>query len=308
MKHFKKLKTFVLAVMTAVSSVILPVTAVYAADDSEAYGFTMSPLKENIILTPGETFEGSFLIHNPATHVKDFEYEITVQPFYVNEDYTAVYEEEGSYNLMVDWITIDSDTAGSLAPNQQEEIHYTINVPSNAPAGGQYAAITVTSANATNEGDGSAILEKTAIAHTIFAEVTGNTIHSGDITDANVPSFMLSGNIYGESTIKNTGNVHGVATYTLSVTPLFSSEEVYTNEENPTVHNVLPNRSYYNKIEWDETPAMGIFNVKYTVDFDGVVTEVNKMVIICPIWMMIVAIVVIVAIVCGIVMIIRKRK
>lgn len=310
-RHKIKLKSLVLGLVAAVpilGSMLGAVAVANAADKDEALGFSLSPMKENVILSPGEEYESSFTIHNPATHKKDFEYELSVTPFYVDENYQNVFVAEGNYSEMADWIKIDSPMTGSLKPNEEQEIHFTINVPQNAPGGGQYATVMVTSANPTNEGDNSAVLEKTAIAHTIFAEITGNTVRSGEVKDVTVPSFMLSGNIYGESTIKNTGNVHGKATYILKVTPLFSSEEVYTNEESPVTHDVLPNRSYYNKIEWENTPGVGIFNVTYTVDFEGEVTEVSKMVIICPIWMMILILVIIVAIIGGIVMLVRKKK
>lgn len=309
-KHISKLKAFVVlfvAALPVLGSFLAPALNASALDN-DSYGFTMSPLKESIILNPGESYQSSFIIHNPATHTKDFEYVLSVTPFFVDENYNNIFTEVDNFSEMASWITIDSPLSGVLQPNQDEEIYFTINVPRDAPGGGQYATITVTSAKATNEGDNSAVLEKTAIAHTIFAEITGSTVHAGEITDANVPSFMTVGNIFGESTIKNTGNVHGKATYTLIVTPVFSSEEAYTNAENPTTHDVLPGRSYYNKIEWDKTPAAGLFNVKYIVNFDGVVTEVSKMVVICPVWMMILAIVIAVAIVVAIVCAVKRRK
>ena len=306
--RFRMLALGLMAVVPVLSGVLTTVVSVSAADNEDAFGFSMSPMKENVILDPGEEYHSSFTIHNPATHKKDFEYELSVTPFFVDENYQNVFEAEGNFSEMANWIEIDSPTTGTLKPNEEKEIEYTINVPVNAPGGGQYAAVKVTSANPTNEGDNSAVLEKTEIAHTIFAEITGNTVHSGEVKDVNVPSFMLSGNIYGESTIKNTGNVHGKATYTLKVTPLFSSEEVYTNEEKPVTHDILPNRSYYNKIEWENTPGVGMFNVTYIVDYEGEVTEVSKMVIICPIWMMLLIVVIIVAIIGGIVMLLKRKK
>lgn len=310
MKHFiKRARTLVMSgifILATAFAGIVPAINTYA--DGESMGFSMSPLKENMILSPGDTYSSSFTIFNPATNAKDFPYEISISPFYVDENYTNIFTAEGNYSEITEWITIDSPLEGTLVPNQSAEIYFTVNVPVNAPAGGQYAAIVVTSAGATNEGENtSAVIERTAIAHTIFAEITGETVISGEVTDVNVPSFMLSGEISGEATIKNTGNVHGEATYTLQVFS-FSGEEIYSNAETPDTHDVLPNRTYYHKTSWKDTPGMGIFNVKYTVDFEGSTTLVEKLVIICPIWLLFIVIAIIIAIIVAVYLKLKKRS
>lgn len=305
---FKKVIIVVLAMALAGSFVAVPrVSADENGASGDKFSFTMSPMKRKIVINPGESYTGSVSVFNPSSNGKDLEYTVLVEPFYVDEDYNPVYDEPGSYNQIVDWITIEDVNDGVLEPNNSAEINYTINVPLDAPAGGQYASITV-AAKATAAGEGVSISEQQAIAHIVFAEIAGETVHSGEILDAETSGFMLSGDITASSTIKNTGNVHGTATYTLQVYPLFSSEEVYTNEEDPETRIIVPNRTLYNEISWPGTPGMGIFNVVYTVDFEGVTTQVSKMVIICPIWLMFVIIFVVVAIIIWIIWRARGRR
>ncbi len=270
--------------------------------------FTVSPMNQKIVLTPGETYEGSFKVANPAVNTSDFAYTLAVTPFYVDENYDPIYENNGDYTQMVKWIKLDT-TEGKIPPNTVTDVRFSVKVPEDAPAGGQYAAITVTSDN-NAEGVKNAlnIDAKYSIAHLIYAEVVGTTRRQGEIFNANVPSFILDGNISGVSSVKNTGNVHGTAKYTLQVYPSFSNEEVYTNEEDPMEKTVLPDRTLTNSLEWEETPLFGFFNVKYTVEFEGVTTEVSKLVIKCPLWLLAIFIVVIAGIVLWIVVRSRSRK
>ncbi len=311
MTFFKKTILYLCILGMAIISLTgLNLSPVYAEDATSGMG--ISPMKEKVILTPGETYNGSFVVTNPAKNTTIFDYQVSVLPFFATEDYNITYENTGDYNQMVNWITLDT-TSGSLSPNDTNEIKFKISVPKDAPAGGQYAAIIVrsaennTEANA-KEGTGLQINQAMAIAHTIFAEVTGASIHEGKVTTTNLPSFMFNGKISASSTIENTGNVHGAATYKLQVYPLFSNEEVYTNEENPDTTLVLPGRTLYHETVWNETPMIGIFNVVYTVEYEGITTEISKLVIICPLWLLFIIIFGIVAIIIWLIIRIKMRK
>ena len=284
----------------------------YADDNISGSGFMMSPMQQKITLSPSESFSASFIIKNTNSNNNDIDYSITIQPFYVNESYETVFENVNDSGQLSSWITLNSPDSGRLSPNEMATIYYSVQVPSDAPAGGQYAAINVAS-TAVKDNDtqreGIFIENEIKIAHLIFAEITGHVIKQGEVVETNVPSILLSdGKITGSASIKNTGNVHGVATYKLQVFPLFSDEEIYTNEENPETHMILPDRTLYNEISWDKTPAIGIFNVVYTVEFEGVVTQVSKMVIKCPIWLLFIIIFVIAAIIIYIIAKARKRN
>ena len=282
----------------------------FAASAFADVGISVSPMIQKIILNPGESYTGSFTVFNQASNQDDLIYETEVIPFFADENYDAIYEKVDNYNQIVDWITVDNGS-GVLLPNSGADIIYTINVPNDAPAGGQYAAIRVLSVNEQKDNDdgmSANINVRYGIAYTIFAEISGVTKKQGEIIDVDIPSFMLSGNIMGVSTIQNTGNVHSEAKYTLQVFPLFSDEEIYTNEESPATRTILPNRTLYNEVSWSDTPAMGIFNVIYTVEFEGVTTQVSKMVIKCPIWLLFIIIFVIFAIIIWMISRARSRR
>ena len=271
-------------------------------------GFMMSPMTERLTLKPGESQSSSFYIMNPEENTISVDYGLKIQSFYRDPDNNAIFEDVEGRGQIAKWITLNVPDSGTLAPGESTRVDYTIEVPYNVPAGGQYAAITATSSFDDQEQPNSTALKETvAMAHTIFAEIEGETVRSGKITNLELPSFLLDGNISATSMVSNIGNIHGTATYTLEVFPLFSSEPIYTNEDEPDKKLILPDRTLFYKTSWENTPTVGIFNVYYKVEFEsGVVEEISKLVIKCPLWLLLVIIPGIVSL--GIFIIFRIRR
>ena len=289
---------------------------------ADGFGVTLAPMNQEVVLVPGDTYEASFRISNPNSGTEDAYYELSVEPFSINDKKEISYGESvGSSDSseIVKWISFKVPTEGKLAPNDVEEIRFEVNVPKEVPAGGQYAAIIVTmksknekegddSVEVNKSGTQTTIKETKRIAHLFYAEIAGNTVKKGEITEISVPSFLLSGNIMGTSSVKNNGNVHGKAYYKMQVFPLFSSEEVFTNEEDSESHTVMPGQTLYNETVWDKTPAMGIYNVVYTVEFEGSTAKVEKLVIKCPVWLLFIILFVVIALIIWLFLMFRKRR
>ena len=278
------MKRFGIIVLVTMMAIWVGVMAkdAHAAHDTN---ISISPMNESMVLNPGDVYKSSFLVVNPGFSEDILYYHTVIKPFYVDENYDPVFENIGSSQI-AEWITITSGATGALGPNESGRVEFTINVPENAPAGGQYAVIEAevdlepATTGAINIGEGM------GINHVILAEITGETVISGDILDAGVSGFMLGGDITAYSTVENTGNVHGVAKYLMEVRPLFSDEVIYSNNmESVETHYVLPDRKLYNETRWMETPSIGIFNVSYIVEFQGLRSEVTRIVIVCPWWL-----------------------
>jgi len=287
---FSKLKSLALAsliILTSVFGVIgLNLQSAFASES-----FALSPMYDMVTLTPGEIFESSFTIVNPAGNTSNFYYQLRIDPFTQDGDKITT-TENGHYTDMKDWIELPK-TEGVVAPNSSETVPYRIHVPLDAPAGGQYASISVSSKEDTAAEEGFSIHEVFEMGYLIYAEVAGETVRKGNITDVNVPSFLFTGNIYGSSSITNGGNVHSASTQILQVFPLFSKEEVFTNEEDPKEGWIMPGNTNFAKVTWEETPSVGIFHVIYNVEYEGVNSNVDKIVIVCPLWLLFVILLVI---------------
>ena len=305
-KQYTKIKRVLLSMVAVVfmgTGLMMRSNVAMAAES-----FGVSPMNQSVVLNPGESYYSSFEVVNPGTNTEDFYFKVVIQPYYTTEDDQNNFESGNSYNIITDWITILSNETGVVSPNNVAEVEFAINVPKTAPAGGQYASLTVMSDNTANGNDGYGIQENMAIAHIIFAEIAGETVKNGEFIEVSVPSFLLSGNVKGEAGIKNIGNVHGNAYYKLQVFPLFSDEEIYTNEEKPEKATILPDRVVYKEVAWPNTPEIGIFNVIFTVEYEGVTQQVSKMVIKCPVWLMFIIIFAVIALIIWIFLMAKKRR
>lgn len=310
---FNSIKRGVLVVMAGFLGVIaINVPNTYADDivfNGAFSGFMLSPMTQRLSLDPGDTYTNSFYIMNPEQNIIPVNYALEVKSFYRTEEGEALFEDVEGRGQLASWITLEVPDSGTLEPGASVEVFYTINVPLDVPSGGQYASITATSAS-TNEASPNAanINESVAMAYTIFAEVSGETKHGGVITDINIPGFLFDGNITASSRVQNTGNIHGTATYTIKIYPLFSDQPVYTNENDPDKKLILPDRGYRHEDAWEETPTVGIFNVVYDIEFDGVATErVERLVIKCPIWLLLLIMIIIITLITLVVIRVKRR-
>ncbi len=280
-KHYfgKLLSVF----MTAFALAFITNTPVAAADTPD-YRMQVSPSFAEIEeMQPGKSYDGVFKVQN--TGGKDLDYAITITPYSVKDDkYALDSDTETAYTQMKDWIALSQDS-GKLSPNDAEEIKYTIRVPQDAPAGGQYALINIRLVQENDSNSGATITANKQIGFRLLGEIEGNTRRTGKVTEQNIPSILFNPPISATSVVENTGNTHITASYVLRVFPLFSNEEVYTNEDSPYEVTVLPETSRYNSISWDDAPHLGIFRVEQTVTIADDTQTIKKTVFLCPIWL-----------------------
>lgn len=305
----KKISKILFAAVALLLAVFAPISV--SAEDAPISAMVLSPMYQKIILNPGESRDLTVKISNPNDAQSDLQYSVSVGPFSQGlsaDDNTIDSQTITAYNQIMDWITLSKES-GTVKPNSTDVLTFTIDVPYDAPAGGQYASILVKDDTGKNASGGSnvSIESEVEMMMIIYAEVAGETIQTGEILENNVPSFLLSNELETTSLVKNTGNVHTDAEYILQVWPLGSSEEICTNEENPEANLLMPGAERYYSQKC-KLPAAGIFNVKQTVKIFGEESVVEKVVIVCPIWLLFIIFFVIAAVIIWLVMRARGRK
>lgn len=254
---------------------------------------TISPPSQKMILIPGESYSGFVTVSNENGSTSNLDYSVSIGSYSEHgegdavDDYGTVdHVNKSSYNQIMDWIVLGKEK-GTVAPNESDVIPYTINVPENAPAGGQYAMILVENITGADSGGGGNVNIKSRFqfGSIIYAEVAGETREEGYIKEDSMPSFLTSGLLEATSMVRNDGNVHTDAEYVLQVWPLFSDEEICTNEEEPDKSLILPETERYHA-QTCNLPPVGIFRAKQTVKIFGETSIVEKTVIVCPIWLL----------------------
>ena len=249
--------------------------------------FTILPMSQNFTLVPGETYTGSITVVNPVNSTSDFAYSVSVSPYNViGEDYQADISNVSAYSKIADWITIENPT-GSIKPNESQEINFTINVPADAAAGGQYAAIMVSSDPSKQESEGVSINNVFALGSIIYADVEGEVTHEGSILQNNIPEFSTVTPVAVSALLDNHGNVHENAIFALNVTNALTGEKIFPTDEDQNNHFseiVMPETTRYITRNIDNLPALGIVKVEQTIYYNNEVSTVSKNIVLCPIW------------------------
>lgn len=306
MKVFGRVRNFLGAVLILAGVVVGTAVPVQAADgEIPEYRIQVSPARFDMDLAPGKSLVEKFKVQNTGS--KSFKYELEVAPYSVSdEQYNSDFSSESKYTDIVNWISL-SQESGTLEAGGSDEITATIVVPKDVPAGGQYAAVLARIADdSENGGTGVDIVRQVGII--FYSNVDGVTRKEAEVTENKISNFLFKPPINATSIVENTGNVHVEASYVLQVFPFFGGEEVYTNEENPEKHVILPETRRFNTMTWDGSPQLGLFKVRQTVTVLGKSSTVEKVVFLCPIWFLFIIVLIIFCVIFWIVSRVRNRN
>lgn len=304
MKIFGRFRDVLGAILILLGGVVFA-TPVLAADDLPDYRIQVSPARFDMDLAPGKTYTKTFKVQN--TGKEKFDFKLSVAPYTVSDEkYDSNFSEETAYTDLAKWVKL-SKTEGTIESGGTVEVTASITVPKDVPAGGQYAAILAQIAD--EGGDSSTGVSITRqVGILLFSNVDGVTRKEAKIQDAKISGFLFKPPITATSIVSNTGNTHVEATYILQVFPFFGGEEVYTNEENPETHLILPETRRFNTITWDNSPQLGLFKVRQIVRVLDQEEIVDKVVFLCPIWFLFIIILLVFCVIFWIVSRIRNRN
>lgn len=311
-KFFSKVgKIVVLPLLLAVAAIGFCLVPAHA-EDQPAYRLQISPTQAKIgTAQPGDTYTGSFEVQNTGRNA--YKYTVDVTPFSVKgQNYEQDFETVSGYTAMTDWMEL-SESSTTVEPNSSATVNYTIKIPHNAPAGLQAVAIMVTMVNP-DDMQTSGIQTVSRAAFPVYLNVDGETRREAEILSHKVPSFSFVPAIVTSSIVENDGNIYTNAEYWLEVRGFFNNQLEYSNTEyidgveTPGLEVIFPDSKRYNEVSWDDAPSIGIFKVKSTVKIFDEVSTVEKTVIICPLWLIVVIVLLIGLMIFWIISRIVKRR
>lgn len=281
-KHFSKfIFTALLAAFISCGFLIQPS---HATTQRPKVFLQVSPAKQQIKkLSPGQTYHGSFKVQNVGTG--PFNYEIYATPFKVkNENYDKEFEKSTNYSQIDKWFTF-SQTKGRLLSDTETKINYTIQVPKNIPSGSQHVAIMASTADGASKGNIKAI---SRVGMILRANLGGKTKPCAKILESQIPSLFLSPPISTTSRLENCGNVDATAKYTMTVSSLLGGKILYSNTAEPTTQELYPETTFFQSQVWNETPKLGLFWVEQKIQVENEVSQLKKLVLVIPFWLIIV--------------------
>lgn len=298
MKSFR-IKNVLAAMLIAVFGLLSTSNAF--AEESGISGIQISPTTDRMQLDPGAEYSNNLTITNTGDHTINYVIEIT--PYQVSGlDYAPVYDVENAHTQVSKWITVDK-TEGTIDPNHIDIVHYTINVPEDAPGGSQYAAIFIKTGDTNTENQNVRVIAGTGLV--ITAQVSGDTRMTGSISETEIPGFLLAPPLTVSSKFKNTGNVDGNAVMTLKVENYFTGAMIYDNTGDPLTKTILPETERQVNLVANNLPRLGVVKAHLSNEFMGEAEVKTRIVIICPLWFIAIILLIILTIVARI---ITKRR
>ena len=314
LNKLKRVVSAVALVVTSFAGVTMLAPNVAAEDDNKdskpAVWLQISPVSSRVTLEAGKALEYSFTVSNIGS--EEFTYKVYAAPYTIkSESYDVNFSEDTNRTQISRWIEFkDKDgnwgeTAEYTIPSDgKQTVEYRVNVPEDVPDGGQYAAIFAETQPNADGGSSSGLKTVSRAGLIVYGRTNGDTRETSEISDFEFQTFLTTGKVFTGARVTNTGNTDFEAKYSMTIKSLFG-KSIYEKDNS---YNVLPDTTRKIHMEWDDTPAFGIFRATARVSAAGEVHEENKIVMIVPLFIIIIVIILLTILIVWTIILIKKRN
>ncbi|MCL2094591.1 hypothetical protein FWH13_00505 [Candidatus Saccharibacteria bacterium] len=274
---------------------------VAAQEPDPSISLSVSPAQQRLSLEPGGTSTAEVVIINSGT--EGYDIRVSATPYEVAPDYTHnIFDREGVYSQIHRWITFNGQTTFRLEPGERKTVTFTVNVPISVPAGGQYAGIM---AETIPPADASGVVAIRRVASLLYANLAGDTIETGSVTDRVWRSFYPSRDVTTSLTIQNTGNTDFSVENHLFVDSLFGRRIAEVTEP---ARVIFPDTSRTFELNWQSARSVGAYRITQQSAFLHQSITETKLIVIMPVWFIISAIMAVFTIVILIILSVKRRR
>lgn len=299
----------------------------------DGMSISISPVSKILKMDEKSQYDDSFIVTNGSKETVKFETYAAPYSYNYNEDndtYSLGFNLENTHTQITRWITFKDDSGNYVAKphftvesGQTKTIHYRISTPDSLPDGGQYAVLFAHTLSDTVDAGG--IKTEASPGLIIYGRSSGETIVTSEIRNLSVNQTIKKdeveedaegnrnmvtkeiGHINASAKVKNTGNIDFNAVGKLEVSGLFGGV-IYETPSNRGRTSIIPDTELTVSDEWEETPAFGIFRVKWKVIAGDKEEEISTIIAINIAPLIIFIIIVLTILTIGFIMGAKKRK
>jgi hypothetical protein len=185
--------------------------------------FSVAPSLVDLRADLGGTTSGEFMVQNTSEMKKTIYLDTNVFSD-ANEKGAPKFEKAEHSSEFASWISFEKSIY-TIAANSQVNVPFTVNVPTTAPAGGYYAAITVSEAPSEIVSTNGAVIQA-VVAILCFLTVEGDSIESLDIVSVESDISGFVSQLAGSTKVRmqNQGTIHLAPIGSVIVKDLFGRE------------------------------------------------------------------------------------
>ena len=201
---------------------------------------------------------------------------------------------------ITEWISfVATDNPLNISPQGSATIKLRAKIPTDALGGGQYSALLISIDAGTN------------LSIPISAIISGDDLsYNSSVAKRDLSPWFFKNPITASTTIENQGNVDFDSTAEFTVKNPFTGETLYSST---TTTPILPGASQTISQSWDSAPSFALLSLSQSVTYydstgQAFSSQFSRLVVVCPLWLLIVVAVGILIIIVAIIFIVRHRR
>lgn len=242
-------------------------------DKSKTKGLTLSPLRKEAEVAPGNSIKETITISNLTE--KKMTVRLSAEKFSViNQQYDYSFSDGSD---IVKWIMFGSDQI-TLEAGESKKVLFTIAVPLDEEPGGKY--ISIFASSDIESGDNVVNLRQ-RVGSLLYITVTGNVTRFGKIISLSSP-WIIGGESSWGVVLQNSGTTHFLSQYNLTIESLFGRNKIVEMSDDSLI---LPDsvRAITAKLPSPNIP--GIYKAVYTIGLGDTPAKVEiRYIIYLPFW------------------------